>query len=209
MSKKEESKPSKSKMTFIMFQLDGGDDTLQHSFRTISQALGNAFQHARPAAPKLIAGAVVPSESETEAEAVDESNGDAEQTDEATSTAPSKPPRQQKPPTYSFVKDLNLRPTGKPTLREFFAQKAPQDRQEQVVVILYYLTKQLGVTGVGANHIYTGFKEVEQPVPSNIGKTVHAISVRKGWFTLSGTGYILNVGGENFVEHELPRSASN
>src|SRR4051812_14417187 len=116
MPKKEESKPSKSKMTFIMFQLDGADDTLQHSFRTISQALGNAFQHARPVAPKLIAGVGTSSEPEIESEVVEESNADTEQTDENTSSSPNKPPRPSKPVSYSFVKDLNLRPTGKPTL---------------------------------------------------------------------------------------------
>ena len=110
--------------------------------------------------------------------------------------------------SYAFVKDLNFRPAGKPTLRDFFARKAPQGRQEQLVVILYYLSKELGVTGIGADHIYTAFKEVEKAVPMNISKMIHSISTRKGWFSTSAAGYALTVGGENFVEHELPKSAS-
>jgi hypothetical protein len=34
-------------MNFIMFSLRGGDETLQQSFRTIGQALENAFHRAK------------------------------------------------------------------------------------------------------------------------------------------------------------------
>jgi hypothetical protein len=69
MAKREEAKPAKSKMTFIMFQLDGGDETLQQSFRTIGQALQNSFQHAKAHSTRPVQPAGALPDQEIEAEA--------------------------------------------------------------------------------------------------------------------------------------------
>ncbi len=208
MAKREEPKPSKSKMTFVLFQLEGGDETLQQSFRAIGQALQSGLQQARALPAKPIAGSQP--ERDIEAEVVDAPAEDAtDEPDSSSSDQPSKPARVRKPASYSFVKDLSFMPEGKPTLRDFYTGKAPKDAQEKVTVVLYYITRILGKTGVGSNHIYHGLKDVNVPIPGDIAQTARLTSSRKGWIDSSKSDDLkVTVGGENFVEHDLPHKAA-
>ena len=97
-------------------------------------------------------------------------------------------------------------PEGKQTLREFYAEKGPKTLQEQVTVVLYYLTRIIERDGIGANHIYTALKDVSVPIPPDIGHTARLTSNRKGWIDSSKSDDLkIAIGGENFIEHELPR----
>jgi hypothetical protein len=116
-----------------------------------------------------------------------------------------KPGRTRKAPTYSFVKDLNLRPDGQASLRQFYADKKPTDQQEKMTVILYYLYRTLEMQNVTTNHIYTGLKEVEERVPKDIAQALRNISNREGWVDSSDSDSLkTTVSGDNFVEHDLP-----
>ena len=96
-------------------------------------------------------------------------------------------------------------PEGKVTLRDFFKQKAPQTAQEQVTVVLFYMTKILEKSSVGTNHIYSALKEVSVPIPPDINHTVRLTANRKGWIDSSKSDDLkVAVGGENLVEHFLP-----
>src|SRR5438105_3243156 len=96
MAKKPDLPRIPGEMNFIMFSLRGGDETLQQSFRTISQALENAFQRKGitakalpPATPGLPAN-------EVESQVID-SEPEEELADNGDSPKP-KTPRQSKKP---------------------------------------------------------------------------------------------------------------
>jgi hypothetical protein len=114
--------------------------------------------------------------------------------------------RPRKVAAYSFVKDLDLRPAEKPSMRDFFAQKAPPDQQAQFAVIIYYLTRVLGLSAVGVNHVYHALKDVEQKVPNDIAQIARNTASRKGWLDATDSANLkITTGGENFVEHDLPK----
>jgi hypothetical protein len=124
--------------------------------------------------------------------------------------APIKPdsPKPGKKPTYKTVADLNLKPDKGPSLREFFNEKKPESQQEQFVVILFYLTKILNLSGIGPNHIYTAFNDVGKRVP-NIRSSVSNIARRRGWIDASDINDLkMTTPGENFVKHDLPRAGA-
>lgn len=105
----------------------------------------------------------------------------------------------------SLVKDLNLRPSDKVSLREFVKAKAPQDQQSHVAVFVYYLKHMLALEKVGTNHVYTCFKHVEERVPEDLPQTLRNIASKKGWIDSGDKDDLrITVTGENFVEHDLP-----
>jgi hypothetical protein len=107
------------------------------------------------------------------------------------------------------VPDLNLHPTDKPHLKAFYEEKKPADQMEQLAVFVYYLIKVLKVSGLGANHLYTCFKEVGQRVPKNILQSVQNTKARRGWLDASDpTDIHINTIGENVVEHDLPKKTA-
>jgi hypothetical protein len=106
----------------------------------------------------------------------------------------------------SFVKNLNLRPTGKKSLKVFIDEKRPKDNQERYAVIVYYFKKLFSIDKVGLDHIYTAFKEIDKPVPNNIRGGITVTAARKGWIDTGDVEDIkLAIPGENFVEHDLPK----
>lgn len=141
------------------------------------------------------------------AEALPEETDDASQSMQEDTTNNNKPKR--KPPTYQFVKDLDLRPQGKQSLREFFAEKKASDQQKQFAVILYYLTDVLGLKNVGANHMYHGFNDVDKKSPLDILQSARLTAKRKGWVDSSdGNNLRMTTNGQNFVRHDLPEKAA-
>jgi hypothetical protein len=104
-----------------------------------------------------------------------------------------------------IVTDLNLRPNGKSSLRDFVTEKGPNDNQKRFAVIIYYLQKKISTKNIDENHIYTAFKDIGVKVPLNIEGALSVAAKRKGWIDTSNLNDVkMTVGGENFVEHDLP-----
>ena len=102
--------------------------------------------------------------------------------------------------------DLNLRPTGKKSLREFIGEKRPLSNEERFAVIIFYLKNTLEEKSIDRNHIYTAFKELGIKFPLDIDAALRMAVSRKGWIDNSDAGDLkMTVHGENFVEHDLPR----
>ena len=108
--------------------------------------------------------------------------------------------------SYSIIKDLNLLPAGKDSLRDFYAKKGPATAMEQTAVFVYYLKRILEAASVGVNHVYTCYKAVGERVPGALKQNVADTSSRKGYIDTKNFDDIqLTIAGENFVEHELPK----
>jgi hypothetical protein len=126
--------------------------------------------------------------------------------DVLSSTAPKEPRAPKKVPVYQFVTNLNLRPEEQTSLKDFYAQKKPEDQQERFALIVFYMARELKMAGISANHIYTALQEVKQRVPTDILQICRNIKSRKGWIDPSdGDNVLITTQGENFVNHELPK----
>ena len=101
--------------------------------------------------------------------------------------------------------DLNLRPKGKKSLKDFVDEKKPESNEERFAVIIFYLEKTLQEKAIGRDHVYTAFKELGKKAPVEIDAALRMAASRKGWITNTPGDLKMTVHGENFVEHDLPR----
>jgi len=106
--------------------------------------------------------------------------------------------------THSVVPDLNLRPRTGKSLGAFITAKAPKTNEEHFAVMIYYMQKQLKITSIGVDHIYTCFSDIKVRVPSSLRTVLGNAARRKGWFSSSVEDLKLTTHGENFVDHDLP-----
>lgn len=126
------------------------------------------------------------------------------QKSDASEGAP-RPKKRQSPDSYDVIPDLNLRPAKGKSLRDFVAEKAPKTNEERFAVMVYYMEKQIKVSRIEPNHVYTCFKDANMRVPSKLRTVLSNAAHRKSWFSSPADGLKMTTIGENFVEHDLPR----
>jgi hypothetical protein len=216
MATRPNNEPRKSKVRVLFAEIEGGDDTIKEGLHSLAAALSRAMQPpARPGKPLLGAGAgtaagqqekEVPQVADVDvSEDVDQLELELDVPEAEKSERRESRPR--KPTMYEMVKDLDLRPKDKVSLRDFFAQKRPEDKQEQVAVFVHYLVHELNLTGINSNHLYHCFKDVGEKVPVDIGKVARNVHQRKIWIDASDIEDLrITPQGENFVLHDLPRA---
>ena len=109
----------------------------------------------------------------------------------------------------SLSKNLNLRPSGKPSFKEFAESKQPGTNLARCVVSVYYLKNVLDHEHVTVNDVYTCFKDRGWRVPADLRNTLQSAASHKAWLDTSDIENIQLVpGGENLVEYDLPSASS-
>lgn len=112
----------------------------------------------------------------------------------------------KKTASYQIVQTLNLKPTGKIFLVDFFKKYPTTNNLERNLVFVYYLEKILEEKSIGINHIYTCYKEVGQKVPNNLYQSIVDTKKRKGWIESSDMDNItISIVGENYLEHDMKK----
>ena len=104
------------------------------------------------------------------------------------------------------VRNLNLKPKGQASLRDFVKKKQPKDNQERSALFVYYLGKVAGIDAITCDHVYTCYKDISGlRVPADLPAQLCVVASRKGWIDTRDMENIrITVPGENFVEHDLP-----
>lgn len=109
----------------------------------------------------------------------------------------------------SLSKNLNLRPSGKPSFKEFAEDKQPATHLTRCVVSVYYLKNVLEHEPVTVDDVYTCFKDRAWRVPADLRNTLQSAASHKGWLDTSDVENIYLVpAGENLVEYDLPSTLS-
>lgn len=104
----------------------------------------------------------------------------------------------------SMDKTLNLTPPGKKSAVDFATEKVPSSVTQKCVVAIYYLRETLAQPAISVSSVYTFFKTLGWPVPSDLKNTLQQAGT-KGWLdTKDGEDIKLTSMGENLVEHSLP-----
>ena len=105
---------------------------------------------------------------------------------------------------FKRTKDLDLRPPSKISASSFADQKNPTNLKQKCVVALYYVSRILEIEAVTTDHVYTFFKELNWPVPSDLFNTLHQAG-SEGWLDTSDSDNLkVTLRGENLIEHQLP-----
>lgn len=106
----------------------------------------------------------------------------------------------------SLVKELNLKPDGKKSFKDFVQEKAPESNYEKCVVAVYYLQIEIGLEGITPNHVLTCFKNVNWRLPNDLYLNLARTSSAKAWLDTSDMMNIkITPGGENIVNYDLPK----
>lgn len=123
---------------------------------------------------------------------------------------PAKKGRKKSTVAPTFVKDLNLRPAKKKSLTAFVEEKKPASNQQLHVVIVYYLQKILGTSGISPSHVYTCLKELKKRVPNDLWATLRVTASKTNALDTGNREDItITVAGENLVDHDLPPKPKN
>ena len=197
-------KGTTSRMRVFFAEIEGDDDTMQTGLKAISAAVSKTFQ----AKAVLVGGnetLVLPNNLEVDEE--------YEEFDDSIPELPNgsatKKKSNRKPPTMGIVPDLDLKPKGKESLRDFFTEKSPKKQWEMIVVFIYYMQKELEIQNITPNHVYTCFKDVNKKASVDIPQGVRNVASRQGYIdSKNGDDLVMTVPGENFVEHDLPASGN-
>lgn len=119
-----------------------------------------------------------------------------------------KPVKRKAAGSPTLDKNLNLRPGGKVSLKDFVVEKAPTDNMQRSIVAVYYLSHVLQLDAVTADAVFTCYREMSWKLPGDFRNHLQTIASRKGWLDTSDTDAItMTASGINFVEHDLPKSA--
>ena len=193
---------------------EGDDETIQEGLRAIGMAVNKTFQ-----SPVVYRTLPPPStatvkELPTEEPVLEE--GEEGVFDPTQNSGRPQPRAKRKPPVMSIVKDLDLHPQGKQSLRDFYAAKAPKTQLEQIAVAVYYLERVLEQVRVTANHVYTCFRDINSAnppapikMPNDLPQTLRNCAFKKGWVDVTDSDNIkITQRGLNAVEQDLPHKDS-
>ena len=88
--------------------------------------------------------------------------------------------------TYPRVKDIDFRPEGKVSLRDFWAQKEPsENNHEKNLVIVYYLKEFLEVSAIEVGHVLAGYDDVGVKSPAIPDNSLMVTASQKRWLDTS------------------------
>lgn len=104
----------------------------------------------------------------------------------------------------SMDKSLNLTPSGKQSAVQFGSEKAPRNALQKGVVAVYYLRHVLELEKVTVEGVFTFYKTLSWPVPTNLKNTLQQAGTHGYLDTSNSQDIKLTALGENLVEHDLP-----
>ena len=108
--------------------------------------------------------------------------------------------------SWTFLKDLDLRPSGKQSLEAFVEEKKPASNEDKYAIVVYYLSEIAELSSVSASHVGSAFRLMKTwREPGDVSASLRITSSRKGTLDTSNLDSIkVTPTGRNFVEHELP-----
>jgi hypothetical protein len=170
-----------SKMTVMLFQLEGNDETLQEGFRTINNAidkLANPVVRVIGPSPTLKGLPLSKTGDDNtsgliDAEAVEETD-EAEETPDERLKPPRTAPRQPK------VLELDLK-AGTVPLREYLEQRHPTTDTRRSLLIAAWMKANLSLDEVTIDHIYTAYRHMGWASQKDVGSPLRSMKAH-GWF---------------------------
>lgn len=192
---------SKGKVTFVMFQVEGDDETLQQGFRAMEHAfqrLGTPSRiYAPPAATaNLLPKGEKPDEGQVETDAAEP---DTEPDDFAHDVIAGDGHKASKPRKYTqpkFLSDLELT-AGQESFKDYATKKDPKSDNQKYLVIARWLQLHKNIDTVTIDHIFTCFQAMKWPSQKDIGQPLRFMTKNNSCFQKNGKGWKLtHVGGD-------------
>lgn len=192
---------SKGKVTFVMFQVEGDDDTLQQGFRAMEHAFQRLGTPARVHAPVAPATNLLPKGERQDSVQVEAEQAEPETEPEYTAPEeggnevhkPSKPRKYTQP---KFLSDLELT-AGQETFKDYAGKKDPKSDNQKYLIIARWLQQHKNIDTVTIDHIFTCFQAMKWPSQKDIGQPLRFMTKNNSYFLKNGKGWKLtHVGGD-------------
>lgn len=107
--------------------------------------------------------------------------------------------------TLAPLNDINFRPNGIETLKDFFSSYAAKSNLEYNLIIMYWFQEKSKNSPVTINHILTAYRHLSLKIP-NLKQSLVDTKSRKGWIDSSNNEDLkLTIGGINHLEHDMPK----
>lgn len=124
----------------------------------------------------------------------------------ASATGRRRPRKAAAKKSWSRAKDINFRPEGKQSWRDFVAEKVPVTNFERNLAAVYYLQEILGLDAIDVSHVLAAFAECEWRSPTDPENSLTVTASRKGWLDTSDLKAItVTYRGRNTVQFDLPK----
>lgn len=94
------------------------------------------------------------------------------------------------------------------TLKDFVEAHPAANVVQKSVAVVYWLSKELALQEINVDHVYTAFKTLEWPIPSNLLNTLQQAGSKNFLDTKKSTDIKMTTHGENLVEFQMvPKAA--
>lgn len=204
----------KGKIRFIYAEVEGNNQSLQDLMKTMMNAMNTSrpvqIVNAQP--QRTLANPAV----DGDALNGDDLNGDGAlnngtEGSGAQSAGTPRAPRgagtkKDRNASIKMVPNLDFVPDGKPSLKTFAADKAPDSDLEKILVATYYMQNTMGLEKIGPGHVRTALRHLGESIPLDLKQTIRNMKNDKNWLDYSDLDALrVATEGENHVDHEMPK----
>lgn len=200
MNKENKENKSKGKIRVFLFELEGSDETLLESVRTIAGAVNRTFNG--PTTRVLVKSLPTHADDNEQDILEDEFTNIDEVTPDDVDDSTVKTKRARKFPTPKVL-DIDLT-SGDLGLKAFCELKKPNDQRGKYMVIATWLKEYRNIDEVSIDHIYTGYRKMSWTPPKDMGQ-IFRDAKNAGYFgngTKKGTWKINHIGLGRILNQE-------
>lgn len=202
----------KAKVRVFFAEVEGNNDSVQEALKTMVSAMSRPV---RVISEQRANGKAVGLLDQVDSEETGEATQPAEELealDEEEGSSNARRPRGSgkkvdRNAGIELVPNLNFRPAGKKSLKEFVDEKAAKNDVEAVAVVVHYMQHTMALAKIGPSHVMTAFREVGRAIPVDLKQTIRNIKKTKMWLNFADIEDVrMTTQGDNFVMHDMEKS---
>lgn len=191
---------AKVKFRIFEFEMDGSDDSIQDTMKTLAAALTRGGHGAVSVQRRIKGDEPTPptgaSEADADAELVDDENPVEDVVPKATTS----PKRPKKIKTYDILDDIRFDETPI-ALADFVAQYSPKSDLKRYLVIALWFKEQWKLKEINDVHWYTAYKYLKWSIPSDPAQPIRDLRASKRLSKGTAVGHaFINIIGERELQ---------
>lgn len=199
---------AKVKFRVFEFEMDGSDDSIQDTMKTLAAALTRGGHGAVPITRRLKAETPA-TLANGEAQAEEEHDGEEHAEDAGVDDAVVKPAKERKPAAPRKAMPVKVLPgisftDVDPTLKDFYESKNPgKNITANYLVVAYWYKNHRGIEELTVDHFHTAFRQVGFPTPRNAIQPIRELRNSRDGRLMGGAApnsCIIHHLGENYVD---------
>lgn len=142
-----------------------------------------------------------------DADEEDNASGDGESANQREAQRVKKVRKAPQKRNYAIPKDINFRPDGKTSLRDFAAEKSPKTLAEKNLLLTFYFEEFLEVSDISTGHILAGYNECGWKPSNDPANSLATTASKNRWLDTSNMKAITTThSGRNYINFDMSTS---